>query len=158
MKALLPFSTHSSPSGAAVVRMAAASLPDARLGQPPGGERLAAGERHQISLLLRLAAEHRDVRGAEPVMGGHRERDARIDARELFDADAILDCVMPAPPYASGNCTPIKPSSAIFGSSSSGKCCALSHSITCGRISLSANSRTLRRSSSCSSVSRKCIP
>src|SRR5207247_7193516 len=43
------------------------------------------------------------------------------------------------------------------GTSSCGKCCVWSHSLTCGRISVSANSRTLRRSSSCSSVSRKSI-
>src|SRR5262249_47523413 len=44
-----------------------------------------------------------------------------------------------------------------LGTSSLGKCCASSHSRTCGRISVSANSRTLRRSSSWSSVKRKSI-
>ena len=43
------------------------------------------------------------------------------------------------------------------GSSSLGKCCASSHSMTWGRISVSANSRTLLRRSVCSSVSAKSI-
>src|SRR6185503_12911972 len=52
---------------------------------------------------------------------------------------------------------PISPSEASVGISSAGKCCSRSHSRTCGRISVSANARTVRRSSSCSSVSRKSI-
>src|SRR3989338_8487786 len=51
--------------------------------------------------------------------------------------------------------TPKRPSSASFGTRSSEKCAASSHSITCGRISASANSRTVRHSCSCSSVSLK---
>src|SRR6478736_4679131 len=51
----------------------------------------------------------------------------------------------------------MSPRSASFGKSSIGKCCDSSHSMTCGRISASANSRTVRRSSSCSSVGRKSI-
>src|SRR5437660_5213887 len=63
----------------------------------------------------------------------------------------------PAPPYSSGNKTPVNPSSPSFGSSSIGKCCASSHSITYGAISASANSRTLIFICNCSSVSSKCI-
>src|SRR5262245_14749619 len=47
---------------------------------------------------------------------------------------------------------PISPSSANLDRSAGGNCWASSHSLTCGRSSASANSRTLRRSSSCSSV------
>src|SRR3990170_5882328 len=62
---------------------------------------------------------------------------------------------IPAPPYSSGNWMPIRPSSPSRGSRSIGNSCASSQAITCGRMALSANSRTLRRSSSCSSVRRK---
>src|SRR6266404_281262 len=58
----------------------------------------------------------------------------------------------PAPPYSSGKITPSSPISPSFGIISIGKCDASSHSITCGPISPSANSRTLRRSCCCSSV------
>ena len=51
--------------------------------------------------------------------------------------------------------TPSKPSLASLGMISGGKCEASSHSITCGAISASANSRTVRRSCCCSSVSEK---
>ena len=63
---------------------------------------------------------------------------------------------MPAPPHCSGNWMPIRPSSASFGMSALGNCCASSHSRTNGRISPSANSRTVCRSNCCSSVSWKC--
>ena len=62
---------------------------------------------------------------------------------------------MPAPPNSSANWMPVSPRPASFGSRSMGKCCASSHAITCGRISASANSRTVRRRSCCSSVGRK---
>src|SRR6266404_9327740 len=65
---------------------------------------------------------------------------------------------MPAPPYSSGNKTPVRPNAASFGCSSIGKCCASSHSITCGAISASANSRTLVLICCCSSFNSKCIP
>ncbi len=63
----------------------------ARFRQPPGAEHLAPGERREIPPLLRVAAEHREVRRAEAVVRRHRQRDRRIDARELFDADAVVD-------------------------------------------------------------------
>src|SRR5579862_3817004 len=62
---------------------------------------------------------------------------------------------MPAPPYSCGKTTPSKP---ILPSSlmvASGNSPASSHSMTCGLISRSANSRTLFFSCSCSSFSRK---
>src|SRR3954471_9590580 len=51
--------------------------------------------------------------------------------------------------------TPRRPRFASLGISSVGNCDASSHSITCGRISDSANSRTVRRSCCCSSVKEK---
>ena len=65
--------------------------PGARFGQRPRADLLAARQRHEVRLLLRLAAEHRDVGRAQPVVRGHRQRHARIDARELFDTQAVVD-------------------------------------------------------------------
>src|SRR5690348_13547959 len=59
---------------------------------------------------------------------------------------------MPAPPYFSGKMTPRKPISASLGIISEGNWEASSHCITCGAISASANSRTVRRRCCCSSV------
>src|SRR5579864_1715635 len=50
---------------------------------------------------------------------------------------------------------PSKPSLASCGTISCGKWEASSHSIMCGAISASANSRTVRRSACCSSVNEK---
>src|SRR5262249_25537976 len=50
---------------------------------------------------------------------------------------------------------PSRPMSASLGMISSGKCEASSHSITCGRISPSANSRIDLRSCCCSGVNEK---
>src|SRR5262249_24077676 len=50
---------------------------------------------------------------------------------------------------------PSRPISASLGMISSGKCEASSHSITCGRISPSANSRIDLRSCCCSEVNEK---
>src|ERR1019366_4149706 len=66
--------------------------------------------------------------------------------------------VSPSPPYSSGTRTPIIPSSASLRIASRGKVWASSHSMTCGAISASANSRTIRRIASCSSESEKAIP
>src|SRR5688572_5217239 len=52
---------------------------------------------------------------------------------------------------------PMSPRAASFGIRSAGNSCASSHALTYGRISVSANSRTLRRSSSWSSVKRRSI-
>src|ERR1700733_10137150 len=60
---------------------------------------------------------------------------------------------MPAPPYFSGKITPRNPITASLGINSEGNFDTSSHSITCGRISPSANSRTVRRNCCCSSVS-----
>ena len=56
----------------------------------------------------------------------------------------------PAPPYSSGAVSPNSPSLPIFCTTSTGKWWSRSHCAACGAISASANSRTLRRNSSCS--------
>ncbi len=62
-----------------------------RLGQPPGANPRARGQRHEVAPLLRLGAEHGDVRCAQAVVGRHRQRHRRVDARQFLDADAVLD-------------------------------------------------------------------
>ena len=129
-----------------------------RLGQPPRADLLAARQRHEKRPLLLLGAEHQDVRGAQAVVRRDRQRQRR-------------DRRAPVPRYRCssrrrrcrrrrtrpGIWMPSRPRSASAGTTSAGKCWASSHSRTCGRISVSANSRTLLRSSSCSSLSRKSI-
>ena len=62
-----------------------------RLRQAPRADLLAARQRHEILLFLLLGAEERDVGGAQPVVGGHRQGDGGIDTGQLFDADAVVD-------------------------------------------------------------------
>src|SRR5581483_11377949 len=62
-----------------------------RLGQAPRADLLPARERREVLPLLLFAAEERDVRGAQAVVRRHGERDRRVDARELLDADAVVD-------------------------------------------------------------------
>ena len=153
---LEPLSTQSSPSRRGLVRMPAASLPevDSVSPQAPIFSPRASGD--EILLLLRLGAEHEDVRRAQTVVRGHRQRDRRIDAREFLDADAVVDRRQPRAAVLLGELDARSGRARRASASTrSGKCCASSHSLTCGRISVSANSRTLRRSSACSSVSRK---
>ena len=63
----------------------------AGLGQPPRPQHLPAHERPQIALLLLAGSEHRDVRYREAIVRSHREGNRRIDARQLLDADAIVN-------------------------------------------------------------------
>ncbi len=62
-----------------------------RFGQAPARQLLAFGQRGQKPPLLILRRKARDVRGAQTVVRRHRQGDARIDARQLLDADAIVD-------------------------------------------------------------------
>ena len=63
----------------------------ARFGESPRRKLRALRERDQVFLLLCVVREHRDVRRAETVVRGNRQGHARIDAGELFDADAVID-------------------------------------------------------------------
>ncbi len=91
MKVLVPLSTQSSPSRTAVVRVPAASLP--ALGsvsaQAPSFSPRASGV--EPSRLLRVGAEHEDVGGPQAVVRRHRQGHRRVDARELFQAEAVVD-------------------------------------------------------------------
>ena len=91
MNCLLPVRTQSSPSRRAVVRIAPASLPALASVSAQAPMISPLRERHEVLLLLRLAAEHGQVRDAQAVVRGDRQRDRRIDARQLFDADAVVE-------------------------------------------------------------------
>ena len=86
-----PLRTQHSPDWTAVVRMPAASLPEVDSVRPhaPIVSPRASGTRYV--LLLRLGAGHEDVGRAQAVVRGHRQRDGGIDARQLLDADAVVD-------------------------------------------------------------------
>ena len=58
----------------------------------------------------------------------------------------------PIPPYSSGKTIPSSPSSPSMGRTWTGNCSLRSASSTSGAISPWANSRTMARRSSCSSV------
>ncbi len=64
----------------------------------------------------------------------------------------------PGPPYSSGMCRFISPTSCAFAITSTGWRIVSSHSASCGRISFSANSRARSRSAFCSSVSANETP
>src|SRR3712207_1550973 len=73
-------------------------------------------------------------------------------------ATAYWSVVPPAPPTSSGKGIPIQPSSPIARTIAYGNALVRSSSPATGATSLSANSRTVRRSSSVSSGSSKCMP
>ena len=131
----------------------------ARLGQPPRAEHLA-----RRRAAAGTAASARRCRTCvmcavhSPLCAATDSAIAGIDARQLLDADAVVDrrhARRRRTPRRTG--CPSARGRRASAAASMGKCCASSHSMTCGRISASANSRTLRRRSSCSSVRRKSI-
>ena len=64
----------------------------------------------------------------------------------------------PGPPYSSGMCRFMSPTSCAFATTSTGCFITTSYSAAFGRISFSANSRASARSSFCSSVRAKEMP
>ena len=120
----------------------------AGLGQPPGRQgpaRRPAARRSAAS-----APSEPNIAmwaDAQAVVRRHRQRHRRIDPGQLLEGDAVVHRRHAgAAVGARGSGCPSVPRSASAGSSSDGKCCASSHSRTWGRISRSANSRTLRAS------------
>ena len=69
----------------------AASLPALASVRPQAPSTSPCDQPRQVLLLLRVVAEHRDVRRAQPVVRRDRQRDRRTDAGELLDADAVVD-------------------------------------------------------------------
>ena len=90
MKFFDPFRTQHCPCRTAVVRIPAASLPAPASVKPQAPRTFPLTSRGRNYRLLRVAAEHRDVRRAQPVVRGDRQRDRRTDTRNLFDADAVV--------------------------------------------------------------------
>ncbi len=90
MNCLVPLMTQPSPSRTARVCIDAASLPDDASVSPQAASCSPVRQRDEVLLLLRLGAEHEDVRGAEPVVCRDRQAHRRIDAGQLLDADAVV--------------------------------------------------------------------
>ncbi len=89
MNCFAPLITHSPSSSRAVVRTLPASEPASGSVRPKPAERLAAAQPRHPLLLLLLRAERVDRVGAEARVLGERDRDARIDPRELLDDDRV---------------------------------------------------------------------
>ena len=81
--------------------------------------------------------------GAERIVRRHNEADGGIDAREFFDDNRVVDVAEPRAAQLLGKDCAQKPELPGFLDGSSGKIASSSHSRTCGRISCSANWRTL---------------
>ena len=148
----------SRPGATAVVRMPAASLPAPASVSPQAPSTSPRTRRGRYCCFLRVG--RRTARCARSRARCAPRPTARSPGRR---APAPRCRCSSRPPTSPRRRTPPEtgcPSArarASFGSRSIGKCCASSHSITCGPISASANSRTVRRRSCCSSVGRKSI-
>jgi hypothetical protein len=152
-----PLSTHPDASRRAIVRSAPASLPECASvsAQAPSILPSASGGRNSrfcasLANIKRCATHSPLCAATESAIDGSIRASSSMQM-QYSTAD------MPAPPYSSGRWMPVSPTEASFGHNETGNACASSHSMTCGRSSASANSRTVRRKSSWSLVGRKSI-
>ena len=88
-----PSITHSPSSSARGRARRAGVRAGARLGQPERRELAAGGEVGQPRALLLLVAEQVDRQRPERVVGGDRDRDRRVDPRQLLDRDRVRERV-----------------------------------------------------------------
>ena len=122
MNCLAPSITHSpsvEPGARADVAGVGAGL---GLGQPEGAELAARAEVGQQSRLLLLGAEEVDRLRAERGVRAQRDRDRRVDPRQLLDRDRVRERVAARrrrPPRGTGS--PSSPSSPILATISYGK-------------------------------------
>ena len=127
-----------------------------RFGQPPGAELLAARERRRETAASAprcrtgRCARSRDRCARRPTA---RRSDRRARAPRCRCSSRSPTC--PRRRTARDTGCPAGRAPRASASARPRNAAPRSHSRTCGRISVSANSRTLRRSSSCSSVGRK---
>ena len=144
MKVFEPFSTQRAAVADRGRAHAARVGAGAGLGEAPAADLLAPRERREEPPLLLLAAGEVDVGRGEAVVGGERERDARVAAGQLLHHDRPVEhATAPSRRTPAGQHTPASPSSPRFANSSRGKACFSSHSRACGRSSASAKSRTV---------------
>ena len=162
MNCLAPLTTHSPLSSSAFVRVAPASEPAPGSVRPkPASVRPATRSGSQASFCscepkvrIGLMPSPTAASSVMPIDWSTRPISS-IATHRLVKSPSS-----PAPPYSSGAVRPISPRPPIFWTTSVGKWWSLSHCAACGAISASANSRTLRRNSSCSrdssNVMRRC--
>ena len=86
------------------------------------------------------------------IVCGDRDTNRSIDAREFLDDRRVFDIAHTRAAVLFRKDDTHQSQLASFGCNSTGKCCDSSHSITCGAISDSANSRTLILTCCCSSL------
>ena len=146
------------PGATAVVRIPAASLPALASVRPQAPSTSPRTSRGRYGAFWRSSPNIAMCDAQSPLCAATDSAIAGTDARDLFDADAVVHRrhrrrrrTLPGTGCRSAR------GRRASAAAPSGTCCASSHSITCGRISASANSRTVRRRSSCSSVGRKSI-
>ena len=128
----------------AVERVPEASEPALGSVSPHAPRCFPLAKRHQVFLFLRFSAKLIDMVCTERIVRRNRNPDRAINARKLFNDRGILNIA-----HAGAAILFRKKNSGqsqlgeFWLTVRSGKCCASSHSITCGAISASANSRTL---------------
>ena len=157
MKVFEPLRTYSSPSRTAVVDSEATSEPapgsespnDARIGSSISG-----GSHFAFCSSLPNA-----ITGPEPSPFAVIDVPMPEQPQYSSSPTSIPSKVdSPGPPYSSGTCRFIRPTSCAFATTSAGWCICSSYSRSLGRISLAANSRASSRRAFCSSVSAKDTP
>ena len=157
MKVFEPLRTYSSPSRTAVVESDATSEPapgsespnDARIGSSSSG-----GSHFAFCSSLPNA-----ITGPEPRPLAEMEVPMPEQPQYSSSPTSIPSKVeSPRPPYSSGTCRFISPTSCAFAITSTGWCICSSYSCSLGRISFAAKSRASSRRAFCSSVSAKEMP
>mmetsp|Transcript_15033 Transcript_15033/g.33619 ORF Transcript_15033/g.33619 Transcript_15033/m.33619 type:complete len:253 (+) Transcript_15033:752-1510(+) len=151
--ALVPFSTHSSPSSRAVVLAAAASepLPGSERPKQPSFCPEANGTSH---CCFCCSVPYRSKGSQYRLLLTDMMTPDEAQPREISSiAMAYARESIPVPPYSSGTAIPINPRSAIWAICSAGKRCSRSNSPATGRSCASAKSRQVCRIMSYSSVS-----
>ena len=115
MNCLAPLTTQSPSSSAARVRTLPASDPASGSVRPKAPSFAPGGQLRQPLLLLLLRAEEVDRLRAQRRVRAHRDRHARVDARELLDGERVCSVSPPAAAVLLGERDPHQPELAHLG-------------------------------------------